>query len=207
MAETSERSGGHAPETALDLTEQERQQLFGAAVRLLQTRGIVVDPRADNPPNTVYFNAEGQEYTPAPGELSSTVATVSREECEAHALPYDKVTFECDPIQPGTTPKEIGIEVERAALGDVPLTETESMPGVGEQKQWVIFADEPSLGIVVIEEGGELQLTPMEDNRQILEGTDGNSVEVRGAGLFIDKAPALGAEELVRLSEALATLE
>jgi hypothetical protein len=201
MTESSDSSEQHSQlETAIDLTEAERAQLFWAAIRLLKTRGNVVSPD----PNTKYYNEQHEEYIPPPHHEAEILA----DELGAYALPYDKIfltdeeaTFDND------GPTRIVIEVESMTAGDIPVTDIESVVGVGEKKQYVVLGRDPQLGIVVEGAEGQLQLRPSEDDRNITDDPAGNPIDLRRVPLFMDEVPPLSRQELVELSAALSNIQ
>lgn len=201
MKEFSKRSTPQE-KTAIDLTETERSRLFTEATKLLRSRGEVI--RAD--PAVLYLNEQGKKYTPEP----YLQAEIPSDELAAYRLPYDKVTLSSNEVDlKDGAPILMGIETQRMTTREIPLEENKSpILAMGHETQGVIIAHEKTLGLVVEDEYGEVDLYPgTPDDKQITHDADGNRIVIKGSSLFVDTAPLLSYTELLNLTEAFKKIE
>jgi hypothetical protein len=193
------------PETAYDLTEEERERVYAALEAILAARGEVVDPAA----NARYITPEGKPYTPA----AYHEASVSREESESFSLPYD-VVFVTD-----QNPDEVSGEKPipgLLTLGTSSLT-NRSMPtrdgrsttsGFGTEEKYVIFGQEAGLGIVIEREDREAELQDGEAPEKVLatEGENGEQLELSEIPTHVTDAPPLTRQEILGITAMLEAL-
>ena len=209
MAELVESSGQpSAPETAIDMTEQERQGLFDAAAHALEVRGSWIDPHANDAPGTRYFDEQSKEYVPDRDAESYIEAEIPAEDFEGFTLPYDKIVIGDERRRRGERePGMLVIGTKDSYVGSIPVSEQESIAGVGTRTRWVALSRDPMLGIVVEGEEGGAELRPSEDDTQVLRDSEQGRVTLSGPMLYMDEAPPHSRAELLEISRALATIQ
>jgi hypothetical protein len=192
------------PETAIDLTEEERSALLGAGARLLKSRGLVIEPK----PTTKYLDDDGQEYRPEP----HLEANISSDELSACSLDYDSLVLQGSDLEFGNDgPAVIYIGVTRMATRTIPSIESQPMALIGSEQQGVQLSRDPHLGIVVDEEVGDgvFYAGPdAVDTYTVNSGLeDEHTTELRGPQLYMEKIEPLSRQELVDLTAGLEKLK
>lgn len=190
------------PETGINLTEREKSDLSQAAVRLLKTRGRVVNPI---PEGSVW---EGQGEQPKP----SLKAEVSYDELETFGLPYIKVVIISDEeTEFGSEgPDVLLLDAQSASVRQVTLEEGElPITAVGDQTQRLALIRDADLGIYV-EEASWAELKPGDrpDIETSTKDDQGNPIHLKGSGLILtEDVPLLSRTSWVELSNALTNIQ
>lgn len=187
-------------ESAIDLTEEEREALYSGAARLLKSRGKIIYPN----PDTVYTNIEGQHYVPDP----TIEAVIAADELNATFLPDGKITIEAGETDFGDEgPKELVVAVERVGSRLIPGENGQPDTfAYGTEEAWVAMSRDPILGLVVEDEdaqgsfiiGYEPDATPFQDS---VTGQTG--VLINQGPSYFDNAPHLAKQEWIEISAAL----
>ncbi|HEX4774051.1 MAG TPA: hypothetical protein VH234_00855 [Candidatus Saccharimonadales bacterium] len=188
------------PETAIDLSEEERLALYGVGAHLLKSRGVVIKPD----PNTKYINEEGKEHRPDPYlELN-----IPSEELAAVGLAYDGVTLQSQESEfDNDAPTLMYLEASRVATRTIDQTDSQPMTVMGNERQWVVLSRDQHLGIVVEDEGGEGDFysgPDAVDTTTVETGPDSEqTIELRGPQLYMLEGKPLSRADLCNVTAGL----